>query len=82
MSKQHEIEVGDILHGFQSGTFGRDSGCCRRVEAVGKDWVLTRATGAPHYQSEVEMVTGESLGWLRIDAECPDPLCELDKDQL
>lgn len=34
--------VGQRVHGFASGLFGRDSYECRRVEAVGLDWVVTR----------------------------------------
>ena len=36
------MKVGDTVHGFASGYFGRDSYACRRVEAVGPDWIVTR----------------------------------------
>lgn len=66
----HDIKVGDVLHGFQSGAFGRDSYDCRRVEAVGTDWVLTRCTHPLLCQNEVEMVSGERLRWLESNGSC------------
>lgn len=44
--------VGDVIHGFASGYFGRDSYDCRYVEAVGKDWLVTRNT-----QGRVELIS-------------------------
>lgn len=51
--------VGDVLHGFCGGAFGRDSYGCRRVEAVGFDWLVTR-----NDRREVELLTGEPLARL------------------
>lgn len=39
-----ELNVGDRIHGFAGGFFGRDSYDCRTVEHVGRDWVITRNT--------------------------------------
>jgi hypothetical protein len=36
------LAVGDVLHGFCGGIFGRDHYNCCAVEAVGADWVVTR----------------------------------------
>lgn len=36
------VRVGDLLRGFCSGHFGRDSHDDKRVEAVGSDWVVAR----------------------------------------
>lgn len=36
------LAVGDRLHGFCGGLFGRDSFGCRTVEARGADWVVIR----------------------------------------
>lgn len=36
------LRVGDTLYGFCGGYFGRDSYTDKTVEAVGKDWVVTR----------------------------------------
>ncbi|TFI30172.1 hypothetical protein [Streptomyces sp. 4R-3d] len=36
------LAVGDVIHGFAHGAFGRDHYRCVRVEAVGSDWVVAR----------------------------------------
>lgn len=36
------ISVGDVLHGFCGGAFGRESYGTKVVEAAGKDWVVAR----------------------------------------
>lgn len=36
------LRVGDVLHGFCGGWFGRDSYSDKRVEAIGADWVVAR----------------------------------------
>ena len=38
------LAVGDVIHGFANGAFGRDSYDCRTIEAVGPDWIVTRNT--------------------------------------
>jgi hypothetical protein len=38
--------VGDVIHGFAYGAFGRDHYDCVRVEAVGPDWIVARAPGS------------------------------------
>jgi hypothetical protein len=70
--------VGDRIHGFASGYFGRDSYACRTVEAVGPDWVLTR-----NDRDEVEVTqdrSGRELEWLyehRADGQwCVLPPCD------
>lgn len=45
-----KIKVGSVLHGFCGGEFGRDSYDCKRVEAVGSDWMVVRTTsGQPDF---------------------------------
>lgn len=39
-----EIRIGTLLRGFCHGAFGRDSYADKRVEAIGVDWVVARAT--------------------------------------
>jgi len=39
------LAVGDIIHGYAYGAFGRDHYHCVRVEAVGPDWIVARDTG-------------------------------------
>lgn len=35
--------VGDVVHGFCQGVFGRDHYTCSVIEALGPDWVVVRA---------------------------------------
>ena len=51
-----DFKVGDIVHGFAQGAFGRDSYDCRRVEAIGSDWIVTRNS-----QGEAEFTTYQWL---------------------
>lgn len=39
---ENRVQVGDTLYGFCGGAFGRDSYEDKRVEAVGKDWIVCR----------------------------------------
>jgi hypothetical protein len=52
------IAVGEVIHGFCGGLYGRESFGCRRVEAVGADWVLTRTLDPTFWQPEIEVVFG------------------------
>jgi hypothetical protein len=52
----HDFKVGQMIHGFAGGAYGRDSYDCRRVEAVGFDWVVTRNS-----RGEVEIVSGHDI---------------------
>lgn len=55
----HEFKVGQVIHGFAGGYFGRDSYGCRRIEAVGHDWIVTRKiTPGSGWGTAVEMVSG------------------------
>jgi hypothetical protein len=56
--------VGDVIHGFAGGAFGRDSYGCRTVEAVGTDWVVTRNSAGA-----AEFASGDSLHWARLSAD-------------
>ena len=65
-----DLRVGMVVHGFASGIFGRDSYDCRRIEAMGADWVVTRTIDSPH---ETEFVSGsDSLHWLKDSIDKPD----------
>ena len=48
---ERALLIGDVLHGFCGGAFGRDSYDCRRVEAIGADWIVTRSLtrGSPEF---------------------------------
>lgn len=50
----HDLKVGQMIHGYAGGTYGRDSYYCRRVEAVGYDWVVTRNS-----RGVVEVASGQ-----------------------
>lgn len=52
----HAYSVGEPVHGFAGGAFGRDSYACRRVEAVGWDWIVTR-----NERGEPEFVAGSRI---------------------
>lgn len=39
------IAVGDTLHGYCGGIFGRDHYTCCTVEARGRDWLVARDDG-------------------------------------
>lgn len=63
------FRVGDEVHGFADGYFGRDSYGCRRVEAVGPDWIVTRRLdgAGDETQPAVEFVGGaEQLAGLAV----------------
>ncbi len=55
--------VGATIHGYAGGYFGRDSYQCRRVQAVGIDWIVTRTIEPPLEGSGVQLVAG------RVDLE-------------
>ena len=41
------LAVGDTIHGFAHGAFGRDHYHCVRIEAAGPDWIVCRDPDAP-----------------------------------
>ena len=53
---KNPFDVGDMIHGFAAGYFGRDSYACRRVEALGPDWIVTR-----NERGALEFVGGEEV---------------------
>jgi hypothetical protein len=53
-----------LLNGYCGGSFGRDSYCDKRVEAIGADWVVVRdGDGRPEFcegnPEELERYTKE-----------------------
>jgi hypothetical protein len=73
VSLTDEFRVGTEVHGFANGIFGRDSYGCRRIEAMGADWVVTRMLDSPR---EPEFVSGSaSLHWLKDAIEKPSETC-------
>lgn len=43
------LAVGDVIHGFAHGAFGRDHYHCVRIEAVGADWIVARDPHEPFH---------------------------------
>ncbi|MHC3427218.1 hypothetical protein [Streptomyces sp. DT18] len=41
------LAVGDVIHGFAYGAFGRDHYDCVRIAAVGPDWIVARDPDEP-----------------------------------
>lgn len=81
------VEVGDVLHGYCGGWFGRDSYDCSRVEAVGPDWLVARirdgfkddggvrcADGAGIRERLAEYVDPDQ--WHRHDPDNPCPFSD------
>ncbi|MFI6512878.1 hypothetical protein ACIBCT_35200 [Streptosporangium sp. NPDC050855] len=51
------LAVGDVIHGFAYGAFGRDHFYCARVEAVGRDWVVVRSSlGTVEFSTFLDLV--------------------------
>jgi hypothetical protein len=52
------LQIGDVVHGYGQGLFGRDHYACSRVEAIGADWVAVRgvATGKPAVSAREDVV--------------------------
>jgi hypothetical protein len=52
LTAETDLHVGDFIHGFANGYFGRDSYDCRVIEEEGRDWLVTRNT-----RGEAELIT-------------------------
>ncbi len=64
--------IGDRIHGFASGGFGRDSYGCRTVEAVGRDWVVTRNdAGVAEFASDYHVPRREDAA-PGVYCSCPE----------
>lgn len=80
MSTSRPLAVGDVIHGFAQGGFGRDHYDCVRIEAAGRDWIVARDA-----DGDVSFASGErSLKHLiRVrdeDADkCPEDRCPVDE---
>lgn len=42
MTNSRPLAVGDRIHGYCGGYFGRDHYDCGTVEAIGSDWLVAR----------------------------------------
>lgn len=77
---RNPFHVGDVIHGFAGGAFGRDSYNCRTVEAVGKDWAVTR-----NESGDAEFISGRDLNHASASADdrsyCADWGCAIDASE-
>jgi len=70
-----DLTVGAIVHGFCGGYFGRDSYACRRVEAVGPDWIVTRnGRGGVELGTDLPGIAehADDRGYCGVDCVGPD----------
>lgn len=65
------LGVGDVIHGFAGGLFGRDHYDCVKIEAVGPDWVVARDGhgGLCFASGERDLL---SLAEVRDEDACPE----------
>lgn len=71
------LAVGDIVHGFAHGAFGRDHYDCVRVEAVGPDWIVARSNHEP-YERAPDPSFASGRRSLELCQQARDERCEND----
>ena len=78
MSSPKPLAVGDVIHGFAQGGFGRDHYDCVKIEAAGKDWIVARDA-----DGDVAFASGERslkhLIMVRDTDRCPDAKCRVEE---
>jgi hypothetical protein len=66
------LAVGDMLHGYCGGMFGRDHLRCARVEAFGGDWAVVR-----NALGHLSFASGAGItNWLRDYREPEGGTCD------
>lgn len=77
------LAIGDVIHGFAYGAFGRDHYHCVRIEAVGPDWIVAREddreSAGPSFASGEQSLTlcqqarddGHQTPWGEPPRTCP-----------
>lgn len=64
------LAVGNVIHGFARGAFGRDHYTCAKIEAAGLDWIVARDA-----DGDLAFAAGEHtlrlLIEVRDEEECP-----------
>jgi hypothetical protein len=72
------LKVGDVIHGFAQGGFGRDHYDCVKIEAAGPDWIVARAE-----DGGVSFAAGERslkhLIMVRDSDSCPEDECPAER---
>lgn len=78
MANRKPLAVGDVIHGFAQGAFGRDHYDCVRIEAAGPDWIVARSSdrglsfaGGKEDLMFLQMVRDEDAGNCPNGDECP-----------
>lgn len=78
MSQPKPLAVGDVIHGFAQGGFGRDHYDCVKIEAAGRDWIVARDA-----DGDVSFASGERslkhLIMVRDTDSCPEDECPVEK---
>lgn len=74
------LAVGDVIHWFARGAFGRDHYDCVKIEAAGLDWIVARgAKGGPSFAAGRKSLT--LLIEVRDEDPCGNPDgCPLGQD--
>jgi hypothetical protein len=74
MQERRPLAVGDVIHGFAQGGFGRDHYDCTRIEAAGPDWIVARDK-----DGDLSFAAGERslrhLMMVRDTDRCPEEEC-------
>lgn len=78
MSSGGPLQVGDVIHGFAQGGFGRDHYDCTKIEAAGPDWIVARDA-----DGDLSFACGERdlkhLIMVRDTDPCPESECPVEK---
>lgn len=72
------LRIGDVIHGFAQGGFGRDHYDCTKIEAAGPDWIVCRDA-----DGDLSFASGERslkhLIMVRDTDSCPEDECPVGK---
>jgi len=73
------LAVGDVIHGFAQGAFGRDHYDCVKIEAAGPDWIVARsANDVLSFASGVRDL--KHLIMVRDEDSCDQDECPVEKN--
>lgn len=79
MGSPRPLGIGDVIHGFAQGGFGRDHYDCVKIEAAGRDWIVARDA-----DGDVSFASGERslrhLIMVRDTDPCPEERCPVSED--
>ncbi len=79
MNDPRPLKIGDVIHGFAQGGFGRDHYDCTKIEAAGRDWIVARDA-----DGDLSFASGERslkhLIMVRDTDPCPEVRCPVGKE--